>query len=462
MTAPALASNTYKNQIRDIAHANVMTIGVGARYSSITDAFTDNTGRGLAVRNPIEKPVSVIGPVLIGTGTDWKKAGLDPRGDENMAVGDLISIESGGVWSRWYKIKTVSSDTGAVLYENGPASGSAYRLARLVPKTFLLVPGEYAESDIPFEPGLNLIGADKNACILSEDSSGSPFPIGSYGENLIANMTLGATLAWGSLESMAGVATYPDLWAGARLNLKDVRVVQGDYDGTHAGGITSWPMLPNGNTLYDGCEFYVAGTMRSGQPIQTGVPADTRVMFKHTYFERVDDIVSAAITEPSLLIVPQNCIVDLFGCVMDIPTTTINPASASTFCRVGAGPLGSAANSILNIDSTRMYAQADDVVGIEAETDSAVVNIRNSSIECAGAATKGIQALGTDVNVTNSDVEAVQAITCEHASSTVNVRAATRAKGSTNSLLQTAGTVNKGSFVSSIGAESGTITAADT
>jgi len=463
MLNPVTAVSSGCNPVTIVNAFNSVTVGIGGQFSTITDAVTENTGTTIVERNEVDKSVSVSGATITGTGTNWEKdvAIGGGNGDEGMFLGDLIKLGD----SRWYKIKHVNSDTEAVLYEDGPAGAASFTLARITRKTILLYPGEYAET-IPLEPGFDIVGVDRNACILSENASSPSYPLGSWGENYIANLTIGPTEAWGALDSMAGQNPFSDYWAGGDLQFSNVRIQQGNYDRTHAGGAGNWPMMPNGRTIYDNMDISVGGTFRDTINADTRTAAETQVIFRNSVFEKIPDWnYSAGTIEPCLLVIPREATVSIQSVKMRWAAGSGGASFGGLVgIRLGTTILNSqATNSILNVDGLTLECDETSFTAIEAKTATATVNIANSRITSVGTTAKGVSAQGADVNIVNSDVTGVTSgVECTNAGSTVSLRSGTRVKGTTNSLVQSAGTLNKGSFCTSIGAETGTITAADT
>lgn len=222
---------------------NFLTVG-GGIFSTINSAISAAGSRYVARRDYL----GVLAPVMSVTFTNGSPNVTTTgtfdiaakAGSNGTPIGDFLAVSG-----RRYKIKYRTSSTALVLWENFVGTTGTYPVSyeMLVHKTVRILPGEYPET-IDLVPGINVLGASREACVFSYDGA---FGAGSIaGDNSISNVTIGPTSYFTSLDNiqMAAVVEY----AGATFTMDNVLIRNVNEGNAHAGGGMHLSTIP-GSTV---------------------------------------------------------------------------------------------------------------------------------------------------------------------------------------------------------------------
>lgn len=247
--------------------------GSGGGYSSIQDALdsisTDDTIELVSART---NTISVTNgsPIVTGTGTNW--VGGTTNDGMYSHPDNLFSVDG----SRFYKIRSIDSDTQITLFENyagsTDASVTSWGLYVVRWHTVLLLPGYHYSSTSnggsPYAlfspPGVVIRGVSREAChIVGGHSTQTP----AYMDALVSvqtdirfeDVTIGADFKpsgsiHGAMERMYNGSNRPSVpttwtWAGGLPKFLRCAVNHQNSAGVHAGGI--WYLGESGG--YDDC-----------------------------------------------------------------------------------------------------------------------------------------------------------------------------------------------------------------
>jgi len=384
--------------------------------------------------------------VVTASGTTWRTGTASDR----PRFFDLIQFGSD---TRFYKIKSVDTDTQITLYETYQGTSVVATATAMITYyldwiTFLLMPGEYtfpvSPDHLVVHPGQAFVGMSKYGCILSEGSSSPPTPFFDWGENRVENLTIAPTNDFGSLDGLFSVAGLSDAktWAGMVSKVSNCRLSALNLNGEHSGGNLRLPLIGQGHSIIEYCEIEndnPSGFQNIGGRTGVSTSADTKVSLNHCVYKTLKGFgLGASFSSPGMLTLDLNATYNIDQSIIDMEDLAVSPSSL-------VGNPGA-----LFVPST-----VTDVVANFSSLTSRVANTRASGssipscIDVRGPCT---------LNITRSDLEAegtgAVAIECAHASAVINVRG-TRLKGTTNSVNCSAGTVNLDTASTEIGGTTG-------
>jgi hypothetical protein len=388
--------------------------------------------------------VSNGGTTVTGVSTGW--GSTNPVG-----VGDLWKPDSG---SRYYKVKFVTDDTHFELWEpyqgtTISAASTAFSFSYLNRYSILMSPGEYSvigTEPIILQPGFDFVALDPHSTALNEGQAAPSSPFSNLSDNNFTNLRWAPTATFGAMDGMFGAAGYaaikPDAWAGIVSKFAGCIVHSGNARDIHSGGATRLPVIAGGAMIYDMCEFLQdhQASFDVGGGL-TASNANTEIIMNGCVHRKVPGSDSKG---TSLLYQHLLSIVDMGGGLLGTfhinnplfiyPDYGLNPLLGNA---AGIGIMVAAAVNVSGAKAiiANTSGAAPISCGIDVQA-AASVNVSGSDIEASGTG-------GTGINI-----GAVAA--------TVNVRAGSRIKGSTNSINAGAGsTVNVSGNADLIGATTG-------
>lgn len=376
-------------------------------------------------------------PTVSGSGTSWPAvAGV---------TGTALRVN--GLWkpaaaTKYYRIKSIDSPTQFTLWENyadttinnASTAHSGYTIQR---HTLLLLPGRHAAGMQNTAMGIDITALSREAVIVNESSGTPATPFGNTYDTEFSNVSFAANAAWGDMDGFATNCLVP---AGAVITHRNVRYRCANDGGVHQGGSLRLTVAAGVTTVFDGCVIQSAKTptVQVDAGRLTPSNANTRVVFQGgTKFQVVRDVDSATantIIYPSAVLLQSLGTYDFLGTLSEVPDElNLDPLLGNV------GAISTWAANIINLHGHRGRSQ------------NANVNGNAYALELTAGAT---------VNVFGSDLEASgtngTALVLSGTGATVNVRAGSRLKGSTNSVNCAAGnTVNVSGNADLIGATTG-------
>lgn len=346
-----------------------------------------------------------------------------------------------------------------------------------------LLPGDYPYmTTLP--PGINLFGSERDSVVVGQDVA-----FGVVGENIIANLTLGPSILFGSMDHMCDGMNTTELGAGARFIGNNIKIICGSLNGAHNGGNLSWPVMTGGLSGLYNSEIILAG---NGGSLSYGGLAAFRsiVHWKDVTISNDTDIqaISGGVGQASFDDGYNSAdYVDIY--LDDLRVLYKDIGKNPTFgMAIGAITLGGPNNKTyitnlksevrnsntaagvteipgcvkvmageVHIDGGRGYAYGQ-VTGPANAGEALIVaggtvNVRNFSMF---GRKYSVNQTGGTVNLMGVDIESDgTGIFVNAAGAVCNVRAGTRVKGTTNSINCAAGTVNVSPNADLIGATTG-------
>lgn len=472
--------------------ANTVTVGAGGQFSSIQaaiDSITDNL------------PVSYnTGTVSVTNGSAQITFSSAPAADKVVAGRDLFSVD--GV--RFYQILNGPTVTGGTIFNlretyqgstNGTATFSVYKPN---PRTVMLLPGVYDYTavalarNIMLKPYVGITGVDRDSCIIRRNKN-NPTPA----TTPMIGLTHGSWLRNVSIDSVDGH------FQPYRMGLTATATTQ-----TQAMMGSSWLIDnialfnkdPNG--IDTGADYWIEATFFNNDTI----------LMRNCYFEHCWDGFSLNSKGGRLKVVFVN------PTIYKVPFPKGLAYSGATFIRAGAQQTSTtdiemynpiydqktyAAGELINDGAGNFAAHLGGTYGMLVVGGGATGKVVNPSIDMAVGANHGrcsgigvaqqagastLLCVGGYINITGTPADASD-IVCgaynqvdggtltiagtridaesvgvsnNHANAITNLQGGARIKGATNSLVNTAGTMNKSANISTVGATSGTITTAET
>lgn len=421
---------------------NVKTIGVGGNFADLASAVSAGGDRIVERNNAIGVTTTITNgsPTVTFVGTSYVSLpdATKPRFD------DLIQFRDEG---RYYKIKSIDSDTQITLYENyvgvtATAVSMKHSWHYLDWMTLLILGGNHNIDGIDIPSGYVITGFGENSNTMSEVSVAKGSPFNAIGEVVFKDLTIAPTPLWGSLDALvrqnqllSGNEIY---WAGQNLVFDSCKLDTRSLDGSHMEGNVSYPFMPNGRTIYKNCKMINDNAAKfldvydvGGTPAYAFDNTTTKVILDNCNFTFEWGFGWNKITQKQGLWIND-----------DIELTTLNGSIDSTIDI----PFGSVFPSIVG----GVYIDA-----------ACVVNIRNTpirnNIPSASQPDHGILVnAGATVNIDNANIESANGagVIVTNAGAVVNIRGG-RVKGSTNSINAGTGTINYDNHVALIGTNTG-------
>lgn len=409
---------------------NLATVGSrSAMYQTIASAIADIGSRMVVRRSRTETLTVTNGSATVtGSGTDWLPSGGNA---DNMGIGDLIRFDTD---TRYYKIKSINSDTNLTLWE--PYQGSTksgvsvpYETYYFERFTLLLLPNDLAQNGITeaaLAPGFDLVGLTPFGASLSENATSNAVSLSNFGENSIIGLRFAPTAEWGDLDKWISVNTT--IWAGSDNLIANCLVENTDARRFHSGGVLGYPVVAAGkstirNTIMRSSRAPVPAT---GGAV-TATAANTEVNFDTCRFELIPDAISytTGVLLPGGLACTADATHNVHGCVIDLRDFGLTAASGNV-SGIYVNPTSGTSN-IVNVNNSTIRARnttGSPAVGLEV-AGPCTVNIAQSDVEGVG----GANGFGVYMN---------------SATATVNIRAGSRIKGSASQggIANLAGTAN--------------------
>ena len=373
---------------------------------------------------------------------------------KDIWVGDVMVIDGS---ARKYQIRNFG--TSSKLYLEEPilagdvVAGTTVEVQffRVEWITFLLHPNEYTRTVIA-RPGHSFMGVDKRTVLMSEVSSSPYTTFINWGLNSIQNISLAPTTGWSSLdagfsptEGANGNSLLPDdyetwhvpsHWAGQLSLIENCLLDMTNKGGAHGGGNPSFPLIPGGRSIVKGCHVWnespnsvSAAVLGDGEIDYEATSGNSFVDYVDTEFELVDGFEHTDATSPPLS-----------GIILCNEPGTYNIHNCRLKTRRDLGHLPAS----LGVYGIGIYngTRTDIKVNV-SHTD---INLTNTSGN-AGQNTMGVMAYSDgEININNSNIEVdgtvPEAIKCNDANATINVRRTRLKSTGTNAVNCAAGTVH--------------------
>ena len=480
--------------------SSTITVGAGGRYSTIQaaiDSITDNL--------PVNHS---SGTVNVANGSAQITFSAAPANDKVVAGRDLFTVDG----SRYYQLLNGPTVTGgaiynlAEVYQGSTNAAATYSVIKPNPRTIILLPGVYdytgytLAQNILLKPYVNLVGVSRDGCIIRRNKNNStpdttPVMAIAHGcvvENLTIDATDGHFLCY-RMGLTARGTSQTQAMKYSKWGLRNVALLNKDPNGIDPGAdydidssyYNSDEMLLDGcyfEHCWDGFTWKTAGSGRLkvtfNNPIIYKTPFPKGLYQTGAAFIRTG--VQAASTTDVVMINPiydqrtfaaGEVVNDSIGGLIAGAGGTTGGCYGMLF--VGGGSTGKVLNPAIDMDVGSNYGR-NAGVGLAGTAGTSELTVIGGYINIAGAAAAG----GTDNNSDgafnelaagtltvcgtriDSGKNGVRQLT---AGGVTNLQGGARIKGTTNSLVNTAGTMNQSANVSLAGvATSGTITSAET
>ena len=431
---------------------SVYTVGAEGTFLTVADAVASlaPSGNGydlLVARVTKTQTITATNgsPTVTGSGTNWLNSSATyPNPDMPGFVGDLWKPAAA---SKYYRIKSIDSDTQFTLWENytdttisnASTTYSAYYINR---KTLLLLPGFHRMSTVSTAIGLDITALDGATAIVDETNSASPTPFGNVFDSNMTNIKAMPSNTFGDMDGFCASAVAP---AGSEVTYKGLHIRCANSGQNHQGGSLRIPGLAGSTTIYDDCIIESAKLPSftiSSSRITPSV-ANTRIVFKNgTELRAIRD---ADTNVANLIFYPNALLIDGLATYDFFNTSTFMPEDLNIDPSVGSvGSINVTVAATLNLHAHRARALNQnangDAVCLEVSA-AATVNLFASDLEATGTNATGIRNNG----------------------GTINVRAGCRVKGNTNLAINNiSGTVNVSPNSDVIGGTTGVINAVAT
>lgn len=425
-------------------------VGSGGKYSTIAQAVANTTETSQITERVYSTHTETLtktngSAVITGSGTTWRT---------DLNLGDVPNIYARRVAAedlmrflgdtRYYKIKSVESDTQFTLYEPyqgttvGPSSQvwNMYYLKRLA---IVILPGQHTTDGtaLALHPGIDLFGFGPDTTFVSENTVSPVF--NSLSDNRIQGISFspnGPDSLWGDMDGITNFV-QSTLWAGAEFEMRQCKIVRSNLRGYHASGNLRLPILRGGKATFSDIDIWIDGpsSYTAGGAV-TATIDNTKVLLDNVRIRRVlghdISLINNGLSQYSIW-ANEVATYDLNNIYIDIQESSTNPLGGNI------GPIYTNAACIINMNGVRSKVvntsgTTEITTGVEV-TAAATVNISNCDIDAQGTG-----AVGIFVNA---------------AGAVVNVRTGTRIKGTTNSINCAAGTVNVSANADLIGATTG-------
>lgn len=473
---------------------NVVTVGVGGQYSNIQaaiDSITDNLPDNYST-----------GTVSVTNGSATITFSSAPADDKVVAGRDLFTVDG----SRYYRIKSgPTTDGGATftLYENylGTTNATAsFSVRKPNPRTILLLPGVYdytadaLAKNVMLKPYVGIAGVDRDSCIIrrnKNNTSGSATPVvglahGSWLRNLTIDSTDGH-FNYFRMGLTADATSQTQAMSGSFWLLDKVSLLNKDPNFIDAGPdylIDS--AYFNGDTLlFDNCYFehcWDGFTWVNNGSGRLKVTFNNPIIYKTPYPDSDTSATGATFIRAGVTGASATDILMINPVYNQALLCAGEVAASAVFARqfgntgmlvVGGGATAKVVNPAIDMD---VGAGVGKCAGIALNNLSGT---GGSTLECVGGYINIAGAGGGDaadyvdgaannlptstLTISGTRIESGKTgVRQNNATATTNLQGGARIKGATNSLVNTAGTMNKSANVSTVGAESGTVTIAET
>lgn len=473
--------------------ANTVTVGAGGQYTDIQaaiDSITDNL------------PVSYsTGTVSVTNGSAQITFSSAPANDKVVAGRDLFSVD--GV--RFYQIKNGPTTLGGAIfnlaetYQGSTNAAASFSIYKPNPRTVLLLPGVYDYTgvalarNILLKPYVNLVGVDRDSCVIrrnKDNPSSETTPLLAIGHGAsVFNLTLDSVDGHFMVYRMgltARATTQTQAMKNSRWVLRNVALVNKDPNGIDSGADYDIDnsFYNDDEVVFDRCYFEhcwdgFTWNTRGGRfkatfnnPVIYKTPLPLNRSTSGAAFIRAG--YTAASTADVLMVNP------VYDQVTYASGETLNDGLGGLIARmggaygmlfIGSGATGKVVNPAVDINYGTNYGRAAGVA--LGGTNGAC------SVTCVGGYMNVLGAGGGDaqdyvsgafndlaagiLTISGTNIDAGKhGVYQKTAGGITNLQGGARIKGATNSLVNTAGTMNKSANISTVGAESGTITTAET
>ena len=469
--------------------ANTITVGAGGQHSTIQsaiDSITDNL------------PLSYnTGTVSVTNGSATITFSSAPANDSVVAGRDLFSVDGG----RWYRIKSGPSVTGGAtytlheVYQGTTNAAAAFGVYKPNPRSILLLPGVYDYTseaiarNVMLKPYIGIVGVDRDSCIIRRNKN-NPTPNshpmvgiahGSWLRNLTLDTVDGHFIPY-RMGLTARAISQAQAMKGSSWLLDNVALLNKDPNGIDSGSdydIDS-SFYNDDSLLFDRCYFEHCwdGFVWNTQGGRLKVTFNNPVVYKFPFPDGLNQsggaFIRAGVTGSSttdvLAIAPiydqkKHCA----GEVVDdgLGGVLANAIGCSGFLFVGNGATAKILNPAIDMDVGTNYGR-NAGFGLIGAAGTASLESIGGYVNIAGAGAAGAQVDGAfadqagTLTICGTKIDSGKSgVRQNSASGTTNLQGGSRIKGATNSLVNTAGTMNKSANVAAVGATSGTITAAE-
>lgn len=439
---------------------NAVTVGIGGNYPDITTATTVLGSRMKlwdTVNATLFFAINGASPGLAWTAGTFNKARWGNT---------FVQIGNG---TRYFKIKSFRANAPQLeLWENYVGTNYIglttvelrfYHLDRI---TLMLLPGQHTAPGTgstildahTLTPGFDVVGFGNESTMIAENDSSPNFVFGNVNDNNFCNFRIAGTEAWGDADSFGYIAA--DAWGGSEVILDGITFSHLNNN-THSGGILGLPSINGGILRVRNSNIRTAKNpwlLSGGVAARTN--ANTLVDISHSRIIPSPDTDSWGIDINAAAFAVQDAgTYKLNNVTISQPLDFFMAPLAQTYNDWGGIWVNAAAIVDINnttIEQLNTSGGSQRTVGLTA-TAAATINMRNSSIVSAGTTPIGIVNNGATINLMGTDVDAATGII--NTTGTVNIRAGSRVKGSTNSINCAAGTVNVSGNADLIGATTG-------
>lgn len=479
--------------------SNVLTVGDGGMYSTIQeaiDSITDNL--------PINYST---GTVSVTSGSATITFSSAPANDKVVAGRDLFTVDG----SRWYRIKSGPTATGGATftlfetYQGATNATATFGVYKPNPRTILLLPGVYDYTgdalarNVMLKPYVGIVGLDRDSCVIRRNKN-NPTPTttplvgvthGSWLRNLTLDTIDGHFIPY-RMGLTARGTSQTQAMKGSFWLLDNVAMLNKDPNGIDSGADydIDTSFYNDDELLFDRCYFEhcwdgftwntQGGRLKItfNNPVIYKTPLPDGLTASGATFIRAG-VTGSATTADLIMVAP------VYNQKKLAAGEVVDDGSGGAIARFG-GTLGGT-YGMLFIGGGATATVVDPAIDMDVGLNLG----RNAGVGIAGTAgTTSLTCIGGYINIAGagggnaadhvdgacnelaagvltvcgtrieSGKTGVRQLT---AGGVTNLQGGARIKGTTNSLVNTAGTMNQSTNVSLAGvATSGVITSAET
>ncbi len=473
-----------------IPAGRIIPVGTKEGIQSAIDSITDNL--------PINHNT---GTVVVTNGSATITFSVAPAKDKVVAGRDLFSVD--GV--RFYNLKSGPTIINGVVfnllepYQGATNAAASFSVYKPNPAVILLSAGVYDFTDdalarnIMLKPYVGITGVDRDSCIIRRNKS-NPTPtttpvIGVAHGSWLRNFTLDTVdghFIFYRMGLTARATAQTEAMKGSLWLLDHMALLNKDPNGIDAGADYDIDLsFYNGDTiLFDDCYFEHCwdGFTWNTQGGRLKVTFNNPVVYKIPFPDGLTQS-GAAFTRTGVTGTSTTDVL-MVNPVYDQKTfaagEVVDDGAGGFIARlggftgmlfVGGGGTGKVVNPAIDMDVGLNLGRSAGI-GIGGNVGVSVLECIGGYINIAGVgggdAADHVNGAFNDLanctlTVCGTRIEAGKAgVRQNNATATTNLQGGARINGTTNSIVNTAGTMNKSANVSAVGATSGTITTAET
>lgn len=470
--------------------SNVLTVGVGGGFSTIQDAIDSITDNLQVNYN--------TGTVAVTNGSATITFSGAPANDKVVAGRDLFTVDG----SRWYRIKSGPTATGGAVftlnetYLGSTNAAATFGVYKPNPRTILLLPGVYdftadaIARNVMLKPYVGITGLDRDSCIIRRNKN-NPTP----NDHPMVGLTHGSWLRNVTLDTLDGHfipyrmgltargTSQTQAMKGSFWLLDNVAMLNKDPNGIDTGADydIDQSYYNDDELLFDRCYFehcwdgFTWNTQGGRLKVTFNNPVIYKTPFPDGLTQSGAAFIRAGVTNPSTTdIVAVNPVYNQkslsAGEVVDDGSggAIANAIGRYGFMFVGNGATGKILNPAIDMDVGANYGR-NAGFALAGTAGTASLEAVGGYVNIAGAGASGAQVDGAfadtagALTICGTRIDSGKTgVRQNNAGATTNLQGGSRINGATNSLVNTAGIMNKSANVSAVGATSGIIASVET